>query len=198
MADPPELEITPLGPDTWDALAAMFPGSGDAGWCWCTFFRLRGSAGGRDRAEENRRLLWDLAHRDDPAPGLVARQDGSAVGWVSLGPREGYPRLVHSRVLAPVDDQPVWSIVCFVVARAARGQGVGTALLDAAVGYARECGATMLEAYPVDTSTGRRVPAGSAYTGTTSMFERAGFEVVATRRATPTSRLRPIMRRRLA
>ncbi len=76
-------------------------------------------------------------------------------------------------MLAPVDARPVWSIVCFVVGRAARGQGVATALLAAAVAYARDHGATMLEAYPVDTGGGR-VPSANVYHGTLSMFERAG------------------------
>ena len=127
-------------------------------------------------------------------PGLVAYRDGEAVGWVSVGPRDDYERLQHSKVLAPVDDKPVWSIVCFVVARAARGQGVARALLDAAVDYAREHGATLVEAYPVETD-GERVPAAQAYKGTLGMFERAGFDVVERRRANSTSAPRPIVRR---
>ena len=79
--------------------------------------------------------------------------------------------------MAPVDDKPVWSIVCFVVSRKARKQGVAHALLEAAMDYAREHGATLLEAYPVETE-GQRVPAAHAYKGTMGMFERAGFEVV--------------------
>ena len=73
--------------------------------------------------------------------------------------------------------RPVWSIVCFVVGRTARGQGIAAALLAAAVDYARDHGATMLEAYPVDTGGGR-VPSANVYHGTLSMFERAGFRVV--------------------
>jgi GNAT superfamily N-acetyltransferase len=193
----PDLEITPLTSATWEPLGTLFAGAGDARWCWCAFWHRRGSGGGRSEAEQNRALLWERTQRGDRAPGLVALRDGQAVGWVSLGPRASFPRLVHSRVLAPVDDQPVWSIVCFVVARAERGRGVGAALLDAAVGYAGEQGASMLEAYPVETG-GERVPASSANTGTVSMFERAGFRVVAIRRATPTSRARPVLRRALS
>ena len=124
----------------------------------------------------------------------MAYRDGEPVGWVSVGPRDDYARLQHSKVLGPVDDKPVWSIVCFVVARAARGQGVARALLDAAVDYAREHGATLLEAYPVETD-GERVPAANAFKGTLGMFERAGFEVVERRRANSVSAPRPIVRR---
>jgi GNAT superfamily N-acetyltransferase len=115
------------------------------------------------------------------------------VGWVSLGPRESYLKLAVWKVLAPVDDRPVWSIVCFVVDRRERGRGIAAALLDAAIDYARVHGATMLEAYPADTSTGR-IPSPWAYKGTVSMFERAGFEVVAVRRASRNTAPRPIVR----
>ena len=120
-------------------------------------------AGGHDHRSEGR------------APGLVAYIGEEAVGWVSLGPRDDYERLRHSRVLAPVDDQPVWSIVCFVVGKQSRGKGIATALLDAAMAYAAEHGATLLEAYPADTDGGR-IPAAQAFKGTLSMFERAGFD----------------------
>jgi GNAT superfamily N-acetyltransferase len=102
--------------------------------------------------------------------------DGRAVGWVSLGPREDFDRLERSRVRPRLDGLAVWSIVCFVVARRARRQGIGGQLLDAAIAFAREHGAPALEAYPVDTSTGR--PTGpTLYTGTLSTFLRAGFQV---------------------
>jgi GNAT superfamily N-acetyltransferase len=141
----------------------------------------------------------------DRAPGLVAYRDGEAIGWVSLGPREDYDRLEHSKVLARLDERPVWSIVCFVVAKRARGQGVAHALLEAAIGYAREHGATLLEAYPIEPaehhlsrpSDGGRVPAAYAFAGTVSMFERAGFTVVARRQFNKTSPVHPIVRRRI-
>ena len=86
--------------------------------------------------------MLEQAARDQTAegrgPGLLAYAGHEVVGWVSVGPREDYERLAHSRSLYPVDDTPVWSIVCFVVGRKARGQGVAARLLDAAIDYARE------------------------------------------------------------
>ena len=134
--------------------------------------------------------------RQKRAPGLVAYDGGEAIGWVSLGPRHDYERLTHSKVLAPVDEEPVWSVVCFVVSRRSRGRGVARALLDAAIEYARAHGAKWLEAYPADTG-GARIASANAYHGTLSMFEQAGFRVVARRQANRASPVRPIVRLRL-
>ena len=102
----------------------------------------------------------------------------------------------HSKGLAPIDDRPVWSIVCFVVGRMARGTGVASALLEAAVAYARVHGATLLEAYPVETGGGR-IPSANAYMGTLGMFERAGFTVAERRQWNRATAVRPIVRRRI-
>ena len=191
------LEIQPLTPDRLPDLASLFNQGGDPKWCWCAFFRVRSMDFATATPAGNRRVLEgavEATAAEDRAPGLVAYRDGEAVGWVSVGPRDDYERLQHSKVLGPVDEKPVWSIVCFVVARAARGQGVARAMLDAAIDYAREHGATLVEAYPVETD-GERVPAAQAFKGTLGMFERAGFEVVERRRANSASAPRPIVRR---
>lgn len=194
-----ELEIHPLTPDRLPDLAALFGQGGDPKWCWCSFFRVRNADFAHATADTNREVLEravDTTAADGRNPGLVAYRDGEPIGWVSVGPRDDYERLKHSKVLAPIDDKPVWSIVCFVVSRKARNQGVARALLDAAVDYARQHGATLLEAYPVDTD-GERVPAAHAFKGTVGMFERAGFEVVERRQFNRTSPIRPIVRRRV-
>ena len=193
------LEIHPLTRERLPDLAALFGQGGDPKWCWCAFFRVRNVDFQSGSAASNRRVLEqavDTTAADGRAPGLIAYREDQPIGWVSVGPREDYDRLQHSRVLGPVDERPVWSIVCFVVARGARRQGVANALLQAAVDYARQHGATLLEGYPVDTDGGR-VPAANAYKGTLTMFERAGFEVAARRRANRASSERPIVRRRV-
>jgi GNAT superfamily N-acetyltransferase len=194
-----DLKIHPLTPERLPDLATLFGQGGDPKWCWCSFYRVRQVDFATGSAASNRAVLEHATQAlaaEGRAPGLIAYHAGEAVGWVSLGPRDDYERLRHSKVLAPLDERPVWSIVCFVVARSARGQGVASALLEAAVAYAREHGATLVEAYPVDTA-GERIAAANAYKGTLSMFERAGFEVAARRRANRVSPERPIVRRSL-
>lgn len=194
---PNDLEIHPLTPKRLPDLAALFEQGGDPKWCWCAWYRMRGLNWSNATPAGNRRVLEQAVRtdaREGRAPGLVAYREGEAVGWVSLAPREEFERLEHSTSLARVDAMPVWSIVCFVVGRKARGQGVATSLLAAAVDYARDHGATLLEAYPVDTAGGR-VPAANAFRGTLSMFEGAGFKVAARRQAKGSSVVRPIVRR---
>lgn len=191
------LDFQPLTPDRIPDLATLFDQGGDPKWCWCTFFRIRGRDFSNSTGADNREVLTAVAaegKREGHAPGLVAYDDGAAVGWVSLGPREDYERLAFAKVLAPVDDTPVWSIVCFVVGRKSRGQGVAAALLTAATEYARDHGATTLEAYPADVPEGKRFPAANVFNGALSMFERAGFKVVERRQANANTRARPIVR----
>jgi GNAT superfamily N-acetyltransferase len=192
-----DLEIRPLTRERLPDLAALFKQGGDPKWCWCAFFRVRSIDFSTATPAGKRRVLAravETTAGEHRSPGLLAYRDGEAVGWVSVGPRDDYERLQHSKVLAPVDDKPVWSIVCFVVARRARGQGVARRLLDAAIDYARDHGATLVEAYPIETD-GERVPAANAFKGTLGMFERAGFEVAERRQANSASAARPIVRR---
>jgi len=112
------------------------------------------------------------------------------VGWVSIGPREEYAKLKRSPVMKAVDDQPVWSIVCFVVPAEYRGQGIARALLKGAVAYARDQGATLVEAYPVEKPS--RSKDDSMWFGAKSMYDNAGFEEVARRKPQrPIVRIKP-------
>ncbi|HEX7171433.1 MAG TPA: GNAT family N-acetyltransferase [Candidatus Limnocylindria bacterium] len=194
------LEILPLTRERLPHLAVLFGQGGDPKWCWCASFRVRSIDFTNADVAANRQVLEgavETTAAERRAPGLIAYRDGAAIGWVSVGPRDDYERLKHSRVLAPVDERPTWSIVCFVVARTARRQGVAEALLDAAVRYAAEHGATLVEGYPVDTGGGR-IPSANAYMGTLGMYRRAGFTEVERRRANRTSVERPIVRKRLS
>ena len=110
------------------------------------------------------------------------------MGWCAIAPREAYPVLENSRNLKRVDDEPVWSITCFFVAKAFRRQKVTLQLIQAAVDYARQQGARAVEAYPVEPKS-EEMPVVFAYTGFASTFREAGFVEVARR-----SETRPMMR----
>ena len=192
------IDVRPLTAETWDALAALFREGGDARWCWCQHWRLRSKDMAAAKVPALRARLRAQAESDQP-PGLVAFDGDRAVGWVSLGPRTDFERIVRSRVIPAIDDRPVWSIVCFAVSSTARGRGVARALLEGAIAYARARGAEALEAYPVRLDGGEPVHPDAAFTGTLPMFERAGFEVAAERASDPSaSNQRVVVRRELA
>jgi GNAT superfamily N-acetyltransferase len=113
-----------------------------------------------------------------------------------VGPRAGFPRLLGNTALAKVlaDGAAVWWITCFAVDSRHRKSGVGRALLDAAVAFAREHGASAVEGHPVDVAglKAAKVSGSALFTGTVAMFSAAGFVEVA--RTAPT---RPVMRRTL-
>ena len=66
------------------------------------------------RGDENKKIFKKLV-MSGKEMGLLAYQDGEAVGWCAVAPREEYSKLARSRVLKPVDDKQVWSIVCFFI-----------------------------------------------------------------------------------
>ena len=172
------IEIVPLTPHRWNDVTALFDEGGDPKACSCMFWRVRSKDWSFANATQARERFHALVDAEqDPAPGLLAYADGRPVGWVSVAPRDDYERLTNSRVRPRIDDTPVWSIVCFVVSRSARGQGLTSRLLDAAMDYAVERGAPALEAYPVAVDDGR-IPAAVGYTGLLSTFLAAGFKVV--------------------
>jgi GNAT superfamily N-acetyltransferase len=174
-----EPEIHPVTPDRWDDLVALFGPNGAYSSCWCMWWRLTSSEFDRRHGAGTRRALKGLVDRGR-VPGLLAYVDGKPVGWVSVAPREEFGRVERSRQLRPIDDKPVWSIVCFYIHRKSRGRGVGSALLRGAVEYAGKKGAEIVEAYPVD-ARGKNIPSAELYTGTVGMFRAAGFEIAAER-----------------
>jgi len=132
--------------------------------------------------------MMKMIIRSGEVPGLLAYADSDPVGWCSVGPRESYPVLERSWTLKRIDDKPVWSVVCFFVERSFRSKGLMSSLLKAAVQYAKEHGAEIIEGCPVEPK-GTHMSGSEGFTGVTSVFRRAGFVEVARR-----SQTRPIMR----
>jgi GNAT superfamily N-acetyltransferase len=178
-------------------VVAVFGRRGDdPSWCWCQLFLhpeppkpLPSQVPPDNRGALHR----EITHAVVP-PGLIAYADGRPVGWTRVGPRHGFPGVRGNRALAKVlsgDDTGVWWVTCFAVDGQHRRSGVGGALLQAAVAFARCHGATAVEGHPVDATslTAARVAGSALYTGTMAMFTAAGFVEVG--RTYPT---RPVMR----
>jgi GNAT superfamily N-acetyltransferase len=191
-----DLRIVPITPALLGDLDELFA-SGDPRTCQCAYLRLTHRDYAKTSPAERRSAHHSAirrAYRQGRTAGMIAYDDAGPVGWVSFGPRQEYARLVASRVLQPVDDQEVTSVVCFVIAARARRQGVAAALLDAVIHYAADHGIRLLEGYPVDHGVGRR-PGAALWRGPRRLFESADFTVVDARQANAIAHPQLIMRR---
>lgn len=189
---PANVSCHPLTAARWSDFETLFGPRGACGGCWCMLWRMTRSEFERRKGEGNKRAMQAIVAAGQ-APGILAYTATDAagpmpVGWCALGPRDNYPSLQRSRILKPVDDQPVWSVTCLFVAKAMRRQGVSVQLLRAAQQYARLQGAKILEGYPVEPRQAS-VPDVFAWTGLAAAFREAGFSECLRR-----SETRPIMR----
>lgn len=181
------LVTEPLVEARWKDFERLFGRRGACAGCWCMWWRLTAKEFEKRKGASNKRAMKALVRRGD-APGLLAYAGEEAVGWCAVAPRSAYPRLARSRILRPVDDVAVWSIVCLFVAKPWRDRGVATALIRAAIDHVRVRGGEAVEGYAVEPRRGRTADL-YAYPGPASAFRAAGFVEVA--RRSPT---RPIMR----
>lgn len=181
------LKFEPVTADRWDDFEKLFGPRGAVGGCWCMWWRLTRSEFERQKGDDNRRAMKAIITSGE-VPGILAYADGNPIGWCAIAPRAAFPVLARSSVLKPVDDQPVWSVVCFFIERPFRKQGVSLALLTAALEYARNQGAHIVEGYPIEPKKDS-APDIYAFTGMVTTFRQAGFVEVARR-----SESRPIMR----
>jgi len=170
--------IHPLTPDRWTGLETLFGPRGAYSNCWCAFWRIRRADFNRLSGAGRKAVLHEATFKGE-APGLLAYVGGQPVGWCSVGPREQFGALENSRTLKRLDDQPVWSIVCFFIAREHRRQGLMADLLGGAVEYSRSRGARIVEGYPLDLDVPRLAGQGlhgcSGYMGIAAAYRKAGF-----------------------
>lgn len=184
----------PVTPDRFKDFADVINRNRRDTHCWCLSHRLPQAEidelGGGSREQAMRRLC-----EQEHPPGVVTYSDGKPVGWCSIGPRAEITTLVRSKLIRPIDDVPVWSIICVVVRPGHRRQGVAARMLEGAVDYAASRGAPAVEAYPVDPPG--RMDLTMAFVGTKAMVEQVGFDVVGTTDAVASRMPRLIMRRDL-
>lgn len=153
------MRIAPLSKDNAGAWAVLFEASGCA--CFCRWWHFTGNknewlARCFEDPASNRDEQLALVRAGAPeARGLLAMEDGEALGWMKLAPRALLPKLRRQgpyRSLDLGDDagsrDSVWSVGCLLVRPDRRRQGVARALLEAAPDPVRSWGGSVLEAYP--------------------------------------------------
>jgi ribosomal protein S18 acetylase RimI-like enzyme len=185
------IEVLPATSRFDDFATFMVPAKTRASGCVCMTYR--DSSLDMPSRISHMRGLCD----SDPGPGVLAYVDGDVAGWCSCAPKATHRALVNSRTIPHVDDDGVWSIVCFVVRPGFRRRGLMHHLLDGAVAHAQANGAPAVEGYPVDTAEGR-VDQNSGYVGSLALFEAHGFHRVTQTAGRRGGRPRWIVRRDLA
>lgn len=177
--------VLPVTPGRWEELERFFESPGPRGGtpivgsCWCAFARGLQQCG---RAVRKQALREQIAA--DERPGLLAYRDGQPVGWLALGRRDVMEGIRRSRTLRPAAPDPdVMAIVCLYVDPDERGQGVSSAMIDAAIDYARAEACTSIEAYAKadlarHAAAGGRAEQAFSYMGRRAQYEARGFRVV--------------------
>jgi hypothetical protein len=107
----PTLRVRPATSARWRDLETLFGPRGACAGCWCMCWRLTRAEFNRGKGAGNRRALKRIV-ASRACPGLLGYVDRQPVAWCSIAPREEFPALGRSKILAPVDDAPVWSVTC--------------------------------------------------------------------------------------
>jgi len=174
----------------WADVEAVFADCGDARKCWCAFWYLPNRDFKAGWGEGNREWFERLV-KSGAEPGILAYSDKEPAAWLLIAPREKLDRLRRSRTFAPIDTAPAWAMNCFVVRKKFRRRGLMRALIRAGIGFVRERGGRVIEAYPFQ-SNRKAIPGYDLFVGSAAAFQANGFVEVA--RPLPT---RPIMRLQL-
>lgn len=182
-----KFDIHPLTPERWHDVERLFGKHGACEGCWCMYWRVRNKDFKKRSIAVNRAAFKNIVD-EERKPGLLAYVEDQPIGWCSIAPREEFSeRINHSHVFKPVDNKPVWSILCFYVHKDFRNRGIARQLLRGALEFAKTQGAKTLEAFPKDIA-GRTSDA-AIYMGTIDLFQE--FNFVEIHRHHPK---RPIMR----
>lgn len=131
-----------------DVRTLVGPKSPGANVCWCLSYRIPSKLNNELRGPARGEYVAELC-RTGPPPGVLAYDGDEPVGWAAVAPRAD-TSFARNRKIPHVDDVPVWSLWCIRVRPGHRKQGISHALIAGAVEYARDHGAPVIEAYPLD------------------------------------------------
>ncbi|MEA2077473.1 MAG: GNAT family N-acetyltransferase, partial [Candidatus Marinimicrobia bacterium] len=155
--------------DRWSDFKKLFGARGACGGCWCMYWRIQRKDFDAQRGEKNKTAMKAIIDNGE-VPGILAYHDNKPIAWCSLAPRKNFSVLSRSRILKPVDEQPVWSVVCLFIQKSYRRKGVSTAILNAGCDYARSQGAQIIEGYPVEPDPEKGIPDAFTWTGIAASY----------------------------
>jgi GNAT superfamily N-acetyltransferase len=166
-----------LTADMWPQVEALFGKTGACGGCWCQAWRIEKGEKWSDVQGEPAKKRLKKGIKDGTVMAILAFDGGSPVGWCTFGPRDSFSRLNRAPSLKCGDSSRVWSLPCFFVIRGYRGMGVAKAMLGHALKVMEKNGVETAEGYPSKPNKDGEYIAAFSWTGTISLFEKAGFKV---------------------
>ena len=179
------MDIRPITPALVTDYMALFDNafSDNPRWagCYCAFYDdprsvEQWNASRSDFASRNRENRQNTIS-EGKACGLLAYESDRPVGWVNAGPRRRYGNLHAFSQSVDTHDDPVGSVMCFVIHPEHRERGIATALLAEVDAYFRELDLSIAEGYPR-----RGAPANpnldwsaTSFKGSPEMYHKAGY-----------------------
>jgi GNAT superfamily N-acetyltransferase len=152
----------------WADFERLFESRGSPKYCWCMVWRATAEEARHTDGVSRKAAMAKRISAGVPV-GLLGYMDGEPVAWCSIAPRSTFRRLVDDGS----SDEGIWSITCFFVVRRLRYQGIAQRLIKAAIEVARSHGASIVEAYPVDTDSHSY-----RFMGFKPVFDKAGFSEI--------------------
>ncbi len=174
MKDRKEIIYKQLTTETWKDLEKLFGEKGACGGCWCMYWRQKSTSFKNNKGEGNKKLFKGLV-KENKELGLIFYENNQPVAWCSVSPRDEIYRIENSRSFKPVDDKPVWSIVCLFIKKDFRKNGLSVKIIKSVIEYCRTKNVKILEAYPA-VPYSPKMPDAFAWTGIDSAFLKAGFK----------------------
>ena len=171
-----------LTPELLSDLEQLFGGNGACGGCWCQAWRIEPGEHWSDIKGAIAKARLRKGVRNGSIQGMLAYDKSTPVGWCTFGPRDSFPRLNRAPSLRCDDSDHVWSIPCFFVPRAFRGKGIASDLLAGALEEMKRSRAEIAEGYPTKPGKDGEYISAFSWTGTRSMFKKAGFTVAGNRK----------------
>ena len=174
MNQPPvHIEVHEVDAQRWPDFECLFESRGGPKWCWCRMFR-RDESGRTAHTRVAMKSAMERKIESGVRVGLLAYRDGEPVAWCSTAPRATFVLYGRPEPDSEEIDSSVWSITCFYVKSGQRRQGIMSLLIEEAVRRAKENGASVVEAYPVDPDS-----PGYRFCGFVPVFAAHGFEEIA-------------------
>lgn len=163
-----KLDFHEVDASRWGDFERLFESRGGPKSCWCMVWR----AGAKSNKGEDRKIAIHRYVNNETPIGLLGYCEGEPVAWCSIAPRSSYRDLG-----GPSDNgicaEEVWSLVCFFIRRELRGQGLARQIIEAGVKHAHKRGATIVEAYPVESDS-----PSYRFMGYVETFKAAGFDEI--------------------